>query len=200
MTELLDKLAGSVIFSRQHTLQPPYRVNPGETLDEIASRHDVPWRLLAKINGIDDPRALEPGQTLKVLRGPFTAMVSLSRRELTLFLDKSYAGRFPISIGSDRPPQEGVFQVRDKMVERTHYDRTGREIPPGNPDNPYGKFWLGLGGKYDRGVASDLGIHAAAVWNGPGGPPGRGCIGLNARDAEDLYDILSLGSTVIIKR
>jgi lipoprotein-anchoring transpeptidase ErfK/SrfK len=71
------------------------------------------------------------------------------------------------------------------MVDRTWYDRNGREVPPGHPENPYGPFWIGLG--------SDQCIHGLAS-----GMP-RGCIGLTPRDAQDLYAILSVGSEVKIR-
>ncbi|MEM6656040.1 MAG: LysM peptidoglycan-binding domain-containing protein, partial [Planctomycetota bacterium] len=61
---LLGQLAGSVIYSNDHLLEGPYTVRPGETLETIAQRHGVPWQLLGKINGVADPMAVTPGQTL----------------------------------------------------------------------------------------------------------------------------------------
>ena len=80
LTELLDQLAGTVIYSTQHLVEPPCEVQTGETLETIAQRYNVPWQLLAKINGIEDPHSLRPGERLKVVRGPFTAVISLDRR------------------------------------------------------------------------------------------------------------------------
>ena len=40
-----------------------------------------------------------PGERLKVVRGPFSAVISLEKRTLTLMLNNAYAGRFPIGIG-----------------------------------------------------------------------------------------------------
>ena len=39
VTELLDQLAGTVIYSRQHLLEQPYLVRPGDTLSSIARRY-----------------------------------------------------------------------------------------------------------------------------------------------------------------
>ncbi|HEX7375776.1 MAG TPA: hypothetical protein VF278_01625, partial [Pirellulales bacterium] len=36
VTSLLDRLAGTVIYSREHLLERPYEVQPGDTLDKIA--------------------------------------------------------------------------------------------------------------------------------------------------------------------
>jgi hypothetical protein len=74
-------------------------VAAGETLPAIAAPLGVNWQLLAKINGIPSPDGLLPGEPLKLLRGPFDAEVSLSRRRLTLRLTGNYAGSFPVAVG-----------------------------------------------------------------------------------------------------
>jgi hypothetical protein len=47
--ELLSQLAGSVIYSRENRLEPPYIVQSGERLEDIAQKYNVPWQLLAKL-------------------------------------------------------------------------------------------------------------------------------------------------------
>lgn len=185
----LDPLAAVVIYSRRHLLEQPHRVGETETLMEIAVRYDLPWQLLANINGIDDPVTVLPGTELKVLRGPFRAEVDLQRNELTLFLGELYAGRFPIAVGQSPAPAEGSFTIQDKQTERPFTDENGAVIEPGDPRNPYGSSWLDLG--------EQLCIH---------GSPNRdqattgGCISLRDNDAADLYGILSQGSGVTIRR
>ncbi len=185
----LDPLAGSVIYSRKHLLEQPHRVGANETLMEIAARYELPWQLLANINGIDDPVSVLPGTELKVLRGPFRAEVDLQRNELTIFLRDLYAGRFPITVGTEPAPEAGTFTIQDKQSARTFYDRNGSPVPPGDSRNPYGSVWIDLGkqlcihGSPDRGSATN-----------------QGCISLRASDAEDLYGILSQGSSVTIRR
>lgn len=191
VTDLLDQLAGTVIYSPEHLLEPPYTVRPGETLEEIAESHNVAWQLLGKINGIRDPRRLEPGQQLKVVRGPFRAVIDLTEYELTLMLGSRYAGRFPIGVGRDRVDLEGTYVVRDKTVNPQYYGRDVT-IEADDPNNPLGEFWIGLG--------NQIGIHGT---NDPGNlhrTGGRGCICLGNEDIEDLFGILSIGSRVVIRR
>ena len=72
------------------------------------SDYNVPWQLLAKINGIDDPQTLRAGERLKVMRGPFSAMISLESGSSRCWLgDGSYAGRFAIGVGREHPPRRG---------------------------------------------------------------------------------------------
>ena len=196
---LLDQLAGSVIYSRRHLLEPPYTVPEHETLEQIAQRYHIPMILLAKINGIAAPYDLFPGETLKVVRGPFRAETSLSRRELTLFLDTYYAGRFTVRLGSDVSIDDGVLEVAEKLEQRTYTDsENGQQIPPESPENPYGRHWIGLRQLSSTSPSDALGIHGTGEGCSP--DDSRGCIGLEARDAEDLYSILSIGSTVRIVR
>src|SRR6476620_8721658 len=84
---LLSQLAGTVIYSTEHQLEPARVVKPGETLEAISKEYNIPPQLLAKINGIQTPDQLQPGQQLKVVRGPFAATVNLRRSELTLTVD-----------------------------------------------------------------------------------------------------------------
>ncbi|TWU41383.1 putative L,D-transpeptidase YkuD [Novipirellula aureliae] len=185
----LDALAAEVIYSKQHLLEQPYRVGHHETLMQIAVRYEVPWQLLANINGVDDPITVLPGTELKVVRGPFRAEVNLSTQELTLFLGDLYAGRFPIAVGNDPTPKAGTFTIQDKQAERTFYDANGNSVPAGDPNNPYGTLWLDLG--------SQLCIHGSPYATKP---TPHGCISVASDYADDLYGILTQGSSVTIRR
>jgi LysM repeat protein len=193
LTQMLDQVAGTVVYSTQHLLEAPYEVQPGERLEDIAQRCNVPWQLLAKINGIDDPQNLRPGERLKVVRGPFNALISLEKRQLTLLLDGRYAGRFAIGIGAEHPPQEGTYSVSDKVINPVYRSRD-RAIDGGNPSNPLGGRWIGFG------PGRELGIHGTDRPENIGRTDLPGSISLSPRDVEDVYDILSLGSKVIIRR
>jgi hypothetical protein len=182
--QLLDQLAGTVIFSREHFLEQPYLGLPTDTLEKIAERYNVPAGLLAKINGLDPKAPLQPGQELKTVRGPFDAAISLSRHELTLSLGgKRYAGRFPIGLGPDLEKNAGTFMVTDK---------TDVSALPAEQSQSWGTRFIGLG--------RDLGIHGTNDPQSIGKTTNEGYIRLDNRDVEDLFDILSIGSKVIIRR
>ncbi len=192
VAKLLDQLAGTVIYSRQHLLEPPYRVRQGDTLERIAETYNVPGQLLARINGIRDPQRLEPGRELKVVRGPFSALIELDKYELTLMLGGRYAGRFPIGVGRDHPNLEGSYVVRDKIVNPVRY---GQDITPGAGDpnnNPWGGFWIDLGNQVGiHGTDNPQNLHRI-------GGPGSVCLG--DQDIDDIFGILSIGSRVVIRR
>lgn len=185
----LDPLAREVIYSRRHLLEQPHRVTGSETLVGIAGQYEVPWQLLANINNVDDPVTVLPGTELKIIRGPFRAEVDLTKKQLTLFLGDLYAGRFDIEVGSDPPPTTGVFTVQEKQTEHVYYDRSGIPVPAGSPDNPYGNMWLDLGGQ--------ICIHGSP---NTVQPTTAGCISVAGDYADDVYGILSQGSSVTIRR
>jgi lipoprotein-anchoring transpeptidase ErfK/SrfK len=192
LQSLLDQVAGTVVYSTQNHLEHPYEVQPGERLESIGEKYQVPWQLLAKINGIADPAALQPGERLKVVRGPFEAEVSLQRRELVLrTADGLYAGRFPVGLGAENPPQEGSFAVSDKVENPVYYGRE-KSIAAEDPSNPLGERWIGLG--------RQMAIHGTNDPQAIGRTDLPGWISLREQDVEEVFDILSLGSRVTIVR
>ena len=192
LQDLLGQVAGTVIYSPESYLLKPHKVQSGERLETIAMQYDVPWQLLAHINRISAPEHLAPGQELKVLRGPFKAIVSLDKRRLTLMAHNCYAGSFTIGVGREAEAMQlGIFDVKEKVVDRA-YGGSQSSIGGGDANNPLGKHWIGLG--------NNVGIHGTNDPAGAASNDPRGCIRMSARDAADLYDILSPGSRVIIRR
>ena len=190
LTGLLDRIAGTVIYSQKHLIEPPHRVKAGETIVMIAKSYKISEGLLIKINQIQDAAAITPGQELKVVRGPFNATINSKKRELTLWLGGRYAGRFELNLGPEFEQIVGPFVVLDKTRSHASYQN---------------QPWIRLGPGYGAGTGTvntgpQLGI--AGIANIAQAPaldqPGR--IGVSTRDADDLHDILSRGSKVTIQR
>ena len=190
---LLGQLAGSVIYSREHRLEPPYLVQADETLEKIAKKYNTSWQLLAKINGIDRPYQLQPGQKLKVVQGPFSALIDLEDRHLTLMLDRRYAGKFSIDVDPQATLEEGHWRVDQKLVT------------PGN---------IGLNPASESALTEEESLVLTNLANPTGqvavlcgqisrvataGPADR-AIRIQSSGITDLFDILSVGSRVIIRR
>jgi LysM repeat protein len=180
LLDLLDPIAGKVIYSADHLIEAPYDVRPGDSLVQIAHRFDVPANLLAKINGIDRPEELTPGVTLKIVPGPFRAEVDLNRDELTLFVGELYAGRFQFVASGGPGLSPGDYRIAD------HAPRQARE--PADLQNGVGEIWLQRKDNTDRyrgALADDTRL---------------ACISLSPMDANDVRDILSEGSVVLVRR
>ena len=134
---LLNQLAGSVVYSEKSYAEPPYQVQASDTWDNLAGRFGTTPTFLAKVNRLNPAEPLPVGRALKVVRGPFDAMISLRRHELILILDDRYAGRFPIAVGDAAQGLSGSFIVQSKTHTPTYHDGS-RAYPPGDPTNPLG--------------------------------------------------------------
>jgi hypothetical protein len=173
LDDLLSQLAGSVIYSREHFWQRPHVVQQGETLDRIAELLQVPWQLLAKINGIEDPRSIVAGEQLKIVRGPFDARLNRGRNQLALFVDGLYAGRFDVQVAGDVAQVDGKFPVTKFAAD--------------SPGNTIGQKYISLGGNLFLRLQD-------------GATPQAGTMHIGRRDFDDVFDILSERSHVTIRR
>jgi hypothetical protein len=176
LVDLLGRLAGTIIYSNTlHLLEQPHITRDGDTLKSIAAQYDVPEQLLAKINGVDPRQPLPPGTKLKVVRGPFDAVLDLQRKEISLQLRGQYAGRFKIIRAGVSPEQFKGGMTRLAVKEKS---------------NVRGEFLVGLERK--------LGIYAEDYSENALKMPAESSIELSARDAEDLYDILTYKSKIAV--
>jgi len=193
---LLSQLAGTIVYSTEHRLEPPYTVKPGDTLQTIAQQYEVPWQLLAKINGIADPNGVPVGQQLKVIHGPFAAIVELDKSQLTLMLDGRYAGRFPLSLVEGATVSEGEWVLEQKLAQPTTQNSVGSAAYA--PSAVEQVLVL----RSETATAPSATISITGGQSTPSGPaPGApAAIRLSPRDVEEVADILSIGSPVTIRR
>ncbi len=191
LQERIDTSANAIYFSPQPHVQPPYVVQPGDQLRKIAAKHHVPWQFLAKLNRTD-PRRLREGQKLKVIDGPFGAVVTLSDFELVVHHQGQYVRGYRVCIGKNGSSPVGKFQVGNKVTNPQYTDPDGKVFAGDNPKNPLGKFWLDLGDSY--------GIHGTIEPDSIGKAESRGCIRMLNEDVAEVYDILDVGSEVVIRK
>jgi hypothetical protein len=189
LEDLLGQLAGSVIYSQHDLLLPPHVVAAGETLPAIAASLGVSWQLLGKINGVDDPQRLMPGEHLKLIRGPFDAVVSVSRRRVSLQLTGNYAGSFPVVVGRQFLGRVGnaipVVEVRRGA---------GRDPQAAGfaAADPAAKPAIVLADGLVIEAAEDPGVASESV-------PATSLV-LSVRDFAELIDLLGPGSKVLVRQ
>jgi lipoprotein-anchoring transpeptidase ErfK/SrfK len=186
----IDAAARRIYFQSQPHYMDACVVQPGDTLEAIAKPYDVTWEYLARLNRVD-PARIRAGQKLKVIKGPFSAIVDLSDFELTVHCHGYYVYRFPIGIGRDGATPLGTFQVRDKVVNPP-YDGPEGSFAADDPANPIGERWISLGDGY--------GIHGTTDPDSIGKSESRGCVRMHDKDVEIVYDLLTIGAEVVIQR
>lgn len=191
MMERLNRTASTIFFQPQPHFVDPHVIQPGDRLDTIASEYKVPWEYLAKLNRTD-PKRIQAGKRLKVVRGPFSAVVELADYSLTVHLQGYYVRQFSVGIGRDGASPIGKFAVLNKVENPQYTDPDGRVIEGDDPHNPLGKRWIDLGNSY--------GIHGTIDPDSIGQASSRGCIRLRDADIVTVYEFLSKGSDVVIRR
>ena len=190
LLDILDALAPQVIFSPRHLLKPAYTATASDTLASVAEQHKVTPELLKSINQLGDTQVLTQGQQLKVIEGPFRGEVNVTMGEMTLYLNDMYACRFPITVGTDYDLKVGKFEVSEKRTDRTYYGVGGKVVQAADPSNPYGGYWIDLGGNCIHGSAE---MSTTDLKN-------AGCISLAPIDAADAFIMLTVGSQVEFRK
>ena len=192
LEDLLGQLAGTVIYSQKDLLLPPHIVAPGDTLPAIAAPLQVPWQLLAKINGVSDPSQLLQGEHLKLVRGPFDAVISVSRRRMSLQVGGNYAGSFPVVLGRQIANRVGqsvaVIDIRRPGggAEPAGIAAQVAYAPSAGPKSIILGEGLAIEGAEDPSLVSDSASASSVI--------------VSLRDLDDIADILGPGSQVLVRK
>lgn len=203
ITEINEDLIFSPRLHPDETLTEAYKIKPGDSLSEIAKDLGlaVDWRLIQRVNRISNPTRIRAGQTLKVVRGPFHAVVDKSDYRLDLYAGSPdeprewrYVRSFDVGLGAEDSTPTGNFVIRkDSKLVNPHWvnPRTGERFSADDPNNPIGERWLGLEGLGESAALTAYGIHGTIDANSIGDQQSMGCVRLGADDVEIVYELLS---------
>ena len=205
---MLNDLAKLWLFSKNIYDNDPhctrYRVQSGDYLTTIGKNYKVPFQFLMRLNNISRPENLRADENLKVVNGPFHAVVDKTKFILTIYLADTICYTWPISTGREgRATPTGKWMVTKgkKLINPEWTDPdTGIKYLPDDPDNPLGERWIGIHGiEGDALGRTGFGIHGTIEPDKIGQSASRGCIRMRNQDVEVVYDMLYGGeSTVII--
>ena len=210
--QTLNEINEVIVFSSKRfaddELGELFDVPSGGALERIASRFGVTPQLLMRLNGITDPRRLQAGQTIKVIRGPFHAVVDKSDFTLELWLGEPettsgfYITSFPVGLGADDSTPTGVWTVTDSLTNPTYYSPRGEGIiDADDPKNPLGEYWIGLVGTGGHAVGKQsYGIHGTIEPESIGKMESMGCIRLTNDNVARLYEVLVKGKSTVTVR
>ncbi|MBI1825012.1 MAG: L,D-transpeptidase family protein [Planctomycetes bacterium] len=203
----LNRIGAETIFSQRiidgDPLVARHVIQIGDNLAKIASSHKLSADLLARINRLPDKNHIREGQTLKVLNGPFRAVVTKSTYTLDLYLGDVLVGAFKVGLGAEDSTPTGEWRVRTKLVNPTYYPpRGGGIIAADDPKNPLGERWIGLEGVSGSAVGQErYGIHGTNEPDSVGKNMSMGCIRMKNEDVEQVYDYLvETHSTVLVRQ
>lgn len=119
--------------------------------------------------------------------------INIPEYKLYLYQGLELYHDYSIAVGKrDSPSPTGNFMIVNKVSHPTWYPPDRKQPPmPSGPNNPLGKFWLGLN-------IPGYGIHGnSASWS-IGSPVSLGCFRMYNQDIEQLFNIIPIGTPVEI--
>jgi LysM repeat protein len=212
--QLLSQANQTIVFSTRHFPDDPYggtvTVQSGQTLAKIAQTYAVPWQFLLQINGLSNPKYLRADQTLKIIKGPFNAVVTKSAFTMDIWLGtpeqqgSMYITTYRVGLGQDDSTPTGTWMVEPsrKLRNPTYFSPRGQGIiEADDPKNPLGKYWIGLTGTEGQAVGKmSYGIHGTIDPSSIGHMSSLGCIRLGDADIAQVFAMLVEGKSVVIVR
>lgn len=211
----LTALAKQTIFSPVVYEGDPiafsYTVRPGDTIDGINKRLglNLPISVVEQING--KCGSLVPGKSIKLLRGPFRAIISKSKFTMYVYLEgpdgqKVFVRRVKVALGKNDGTPLGGFRVAGKAKHVTWTPppsmakRYKKPIAWGQKGYPLGKdgYFMTLRGT--EGSTRSLkgyGIHGTNAQWSIGKAASHGCIRVGDADIGPLWNLMTEGASTV---
>ena len=133
---------------------------------------------------------------------PGTIVVKTNERRLYLVVDPDHAVRYPVGVGKSGKQWAGTTRIDGKYRNPAwsppaEVKRDKPSIPDviagGSPRNPMGVAAMTLAG-------GEYAIHGTNMPGSVGGFVSYGCIRMLNADISDLYQRVSVGTTVVVSR
>lgn len=183
-----------------------YTVQSGDSLTSVGARFGAEARVIAESNGLALTAWLMPEQTLRIDNRhivPETTggqvVINLPQRMLFYFDQGQLFRHYPLAVGrpgwrtptgdfrilsmEENPVWDVPVSIQEEM--RKQGKRVLTKVPPG-PDNPLGKYWIGLS-------LPGIGIHGTIDPSSIYSFRTHGCIRLQKDDIRDLFSLARVG-------
>ncbi len=200
----LTKLNSKLVFSSEtianDPFSRPYAIESGDSLAKLPKKLglNVDWRFLQRINNISSPEKIRVGQRIKIITGPFHAIVHKRDFRMDLYMgdgeNRVFVRSFKVGLGENDATPEGMFTVKpnSKLINPAWSNpRTGEHFEPNDPKNPLGEYWIGLIGVSEniRDLES-YGIHGTVDPDSVGQMKSMGCVRMLADDIALVYELM----------
>lgn len=200
----LTKLGTEMIFSPTIVQNDPlvfkHIVASGENLQKIANIYKTTVPLICRINNLSSPNSLRQGQPLKIVLGPFHAVVSKHNFRMSIYCQDTLVKTFPVGLGADhKNTPKGRWKISLKQLHPRYYPPDGGKImEPNDPENPLGGYWMALEGVEGDAVGQKgYGIHGTIEPDSIGKNASKGCIRMRNEDVAFVYELLVVHDSVV---
>jgi L,D-transpeptidase ErfK/SrfK len=115
-------------------------------------------------------------------------VVSIPDRKLVLLEGEHVLRTYDVAVGKpSTPTPQGKFAIINRVPNPAWYGPSGTVAPGRN--NPLGSRWMGLSAK-------GYGIHGTNVPSSIGKAASHGCVRMRKQDLEELFEMVTVGTTV----
>jgi len=124
--------------------------------------------------------------------GTVSHLIIINSRNNTLryYRNGSLVASYSCATGtSGTPTPQGKFQIFEKLVNRPYYKAN---IDGDSPNNPLGRRWMQF-------KSGGYAIHGTNNDNSIGTNASHGCVRMHNEDVIELYSMVPIGTTVIVK-
>lgn len=194
--EIQDKLGQlnvSIIASNAQTSQTlVYEVKPGDSLGKLAKNYSTTKELIKKSNNLKSD-VIRVGQRLRIWNAPFNIFVDKSQNILILKSGEEVIKIYNVSTGSNNSTPVGSYKIASKIEKPVWFKAGSAPIPAESPANELGSRWMGFD------LDPHYGIHGTIRPEQIGQQVTSGCVRLRNEEVEELFDIVPMGTTVVIQ-
>lgn len=186
-----------------------YKVQSGDALERIKKKRELAtdWRLIQRVNKLSNPNSIRVGQSLKLVRGPFHAVVNKASYRLDIFAGSPddpanwlYIKSYKVGLGEGNSTPVGNYTIKKNSKLTNPYwtnPRTGQKFDKDDPNNPIGEYWIGWQGVGDAAANQGYGFHGTIDPASIGQQKSMGCVRLGTTDVAELYELLTEEVTVV---
>lgn len=143
-------------------------------------------------------KLIQTGQnTRNISQKNIRLVLKLKQRKLYVYQGESLLNTYPVAVGKAKwETPTGNFKVID-MIENPGWTnfKTGKQIPPG-PNNPLGERWIAFwtdGNDY-------IGFHGTPDRSSVGEAISHGCVRMYNEHVKELYELVNIGTVVIVQK
>lgn len=203
LRDKLGTLNADLVFSTKTYAGDPiaeeYTIEAGDGFQKIAKKRGLvtDWRLIERVNKMDSTK-LKVGAKIKLVHGPFHAVVNKDDYRLDIFWGppKSkdewiFIKSYKVGLGPNTPSGDFVLKPGSRQVNPPWTNPlTGEKFGADDPKNPIGERWLGIQYEADPSKYKGFGIHGTIEPDSIGKSKSMGCIRLGSADVEVVYELL----------
>ncbi|NOZ21572.1 MAG: L,D-transpeptidase family protein [Planctomycetes bacterium] len=192
----LIKLNEKLFFSRDCEEEAEfYVVQAGDSLYGISRKFSTTPGLIRWANN-KKKSSIRARERLKIPKGRIKLLVDKSDFRLYVLQNNRYLKDYPVGIGKNNKTPVGTFVIKTKIKKPPWYAPDGKKYPFGDEKNILGTRWMGF---EETAKHAGYGIHGTTLPERIGKAESNGCICMNNKDIEDLFDAVPRGTEVVIR-